>query len=717
MSALSRPRKRTALGGLALLLALTGSAVAVGNTFGSTPAAADELLPAFDDCDALTARMRDLAAPYVGRYSSEDEGREATAERALPPSMGAPAAGSPVAPQAAAEADGAGSALSSKSADSSGLFSGSDAADAVGPGATGTNLQEAGVDEPDVAKTDGRLVVSLDGGRLRVVDVSTDRPEARGTLDLAAAGINPSELLLDGDRVLVIGTSSGYQGRYDDSYAGSGGAEPGFAPESDLRIARPYGGQAALALVDIGDPGSPRLLASEEITGRHVSARLSGGVARMVVTSTPDLRFRSGYGAGSTTDTYNSDVLRLAKAEDWLPSRTITDGSGRIVAPAAPLVDCTDVRYPAADSGMDLLSVVTLDLGRDDALSAASTTAVVTAGELVYASPDRLYVATTQGGWGAASTDRRFAAPRDGIRTAVHEFDISRPAGTEYLSSGSVSGYIPGRWALSEFEGDLRVVTTTQEPWRSDGFSAGQTESHVVVLTPRRGRLAEIGRVGGLGHGETVRAVRWFDELAAVVTFRQTDPLYLVDLAVPDRPVLRGELKVPGYSAYLHPIGDHRLLGVGQDATDTGRETGLQISSFDIADATDPRRVDTVGYGQGSSSPVQEDARGFVYLPERRTAVLPALIPEMDRGCGSFGGECGYATGLVSVRVDSDGRLAKAGAWQTLDAPGWRRSPVHKVLSLPGGRLAALDSVGVTVLDADDLDPRGSVAYPGEPAK
>ena len=288
--------------------------------------------------------------------------------------------------------------------------------------------------------------------------------------------------------------------------------------------------------------------------------------------------------------------------------------------------------------------------------------------------------------------------------TAIHEFDISEPANTDYISSGRVEGYIPGRWAMSEYAGYLRVVTTTQQPWREWN---GGTESHVVVLQPRRGRLLEVGRVGGIGNGETVRAVRWFDELAAVVTFRQTDPLYLVDMSEPDRPLVRGKLKIPGYSAYLHPIGDHRLLGVGQDATSSGQELGLQISSFDIANAADPRRVDTVDYGPGSSSVVQTDARGFVYLPERRTAVLPAQTYLDEGRCADFGCYDGMASGLVSVRVAKDGELSKGGSWHMRSSG----EQVSKVLSLPGGRLAALDGNGVTVLDADTLEGYGSATY------
>ena len=744
---MSPTRPRTAAGGVALLIALTGTAYAVGTTM-SPKASADVMLPAFDDCAALQQRMADLAMPYVTAYGLGQAGGyavpaigtgELSADMVLPQSAagapvplpadsaGAAAAAPPMAPGAPAAGQSSDTYRSeSKSAHA-------DAADAVGPGATGTNLQEAGVDEPDVAKTDGRHVYSLTGGTLRITDVGGDSPRVRGSYDLAGRGIAPTELLLAGDRVLVLGTSSTSPNR-------------GY-PEGDARVDGygSYGyGTAVLALLDVSDRDNPVLISTEEITGRQVSARMTGRSARIVLTSSPELSFRrpSGYAAGEDSAlAYNKDVVRYAKAADWLPSRTVVDGSGRISSPAAPLVACSDVRYPAEDSGLDMLSVLTLDLGRDDALSTATSTAVVTAGELVYASPERLYVATTQGGWGRMNrVDVRGGGD---TLTSVHEFDISDPARTVYRSSGAVGGYIPGRWAMSEYEGNLRVVTTTRQPWLYDGSTnSGESVSNIVVLRPRKDHLVQVGGVSGMGRGETVRSVRWFDELAAVVTFRQTDPLYLVDMSVPESPRVRGALKVPGFSEYLHPVGDHRLLGVGQDATEQGWQQGLQVSSFDIGDADDPRQTDKVTYGQGSSSPVETDPRGFVYLPDTRTAVLPAQYPStqlypptpypVDDSAGGApmpappcppDAKCAFAQpmyprisqGLVSVRIGRDGQLTKVGAWGngSRDASGGFADggAVTKVLSLPGGRLAALTDSGLTVLDSADLTARGSTRF------
>ena len=190
--------------------------------------------------------------------------------------------------------------------------------------------------------------------------------------------------------------------------------------------------------------------------------------------------------------------------------------------------------------------------------------------DTVYASPSSLYVATQR-----YDTQAEY--------TSIHRFDISDPDRTGYAASGAVPGSLLNQFSLSEDKGVLRTATTV-------GLGAA-AESKVTTLSERGGRLVQRGQVGGLGPGERIFAVRFLGDVGYVVTFRQTDPLYTVDLADPDRPRVRGELKIPGYSAYLHPVGDDLLLGVGQEATDDGRVQGLQLSLFDVSDLARPVRL------------------------------------------------------------------------------------------------------------------------------
>ena len=271
------------------------------------------------------------------------------------------------------------------------------------------------------------------------------------------------------------------------------------------------------------------------------------------------------------------------------------------------------MRRPAVFSGAGVLTVYTVDL--DKGLPAVDADAVFTDADTVYASPSSLYVATQR-----YDTQAEY--------TSIHRFDISDPDRTGYAASGAVPGSLLNQFSLSEDKGVLRAATTV-------GWGAA-AESRVTTLSERGGRLVQRGQVGGLGPGERIFAVRFLGDVGYVVTFRQTDPLYTVDLADPDHPRVRGELKIPGYSAYLHPVGDDLLLGVGQEATDDGRVQGLQLSLFDVSDLARPVRLQRAQLGQRfSSSAVEWDHHAFLWWPATKLALLP-IDSEAFTGAGGL---------------------------------------------------------------------------------
>ncbi|MDQ3663438.1 MAG: beta-propeller domain-containing protein, partial [Actinomycetota bacterium] len=455
----------------------------------------------------------------------------------------------------------------------------------VANGATGTNVQEAGVDEPDLAKTDGKLLVLLDGISLVLADATGQAPDELARLTLPNG--RPEELLLVDDRVLVFGSS---------------------------------GRTTTITTVDIADPSAPGVVADEAIDGKVVSAREHDGTVRLVVSSTPRLDFVTPRGTTSMKEARatNRQIVRDARAIDWLPTRTAAGGDldeREQGGETTRLVRCADVRHPDKESGLGTVSVLTIDPSDP---SAYETTAVTADGSMVYASDDRLYVATTLGGWDdvwgwRGSALSRVAAPRRTV-TEIHAFAVTG-ADTTYAASGKVAGTAPDRWAFSEHQGLLRVATMVGNDW-------SPRASAVTVLEESADDLRTVGRVGGMGERETIRAVRWFGDLAVLVTFRQVDPLYTVDLSDPTDPRVLGELKIPGFSEYLHPVGADLLLGVGQDANRRGRSEGAQVSTFDLSDRSAPTRVAALDLNAGHS-PVERDSRAFTYLPADRLALVP----------------------------------------------------------------------------------------------
>ena len=394
-----------------------------------------------------------------------------------------------------------------------------------------TNVQEAGVDEADIVKAAGSTILTVDGHRLRAVDASSGAPELVGELRLPrgpGGSIAAYQLLASGDRLLAIGTGYGIIGVGD-----------AVAP-TDVAIASQP--KTVLAEVDISDPTAIRVLRTETIDGSYVSARLTGATARVVSTSDPPVT-TAGEGNGRA-------LLPRARIRDRV--------SG--AAQRAPLVGCDAIARPARYSGTGLVSVLTIDLERG--LPAADVDSVLSGGDTVYASATSLYVATER--W--SDDDDAVSA----VSTEIHRFDTTASDSTEYVASGKVRGYMLSQWSMSEQGGLLRVASTTSPPWNADGSQQGESESFVTVLGVDGERLRELGSVGGLGKGEDIYAVRFIGDQGYVVTFRQVDPLYVVDLSDPAAPRVAGELKIPGYSAYLHPVGPGLLLGVGQEVGSEG---------------------------------------------------------------------------------------------------------------------------------------------------
>jgi hypothetical protein len=207
--------------------------------------------------------------------------------------------------------------------------------------------------------------------------------------------------------------------------------------------------------------------------------------------------------------------------------------------------------------------------------------------------------------------------------TEIFKFDTTTPDRPRFVVGGGVPGYLINQYAMSEWGGHLRVATTTGQPGGGQGQPA--SESAIYVLEHKGKELRQIGHVGGLGKRERIYAVRFVGPTGYVVTFRQTDPLYTVDIHDPKAPTVKGELKIPGYSAYLHPAGDNRLLGIGQDATDQGRVRGTQVSLFDVSDLTDPRRIAQYKVS-GAHSEAEFDPHAFLYWPASGLLVVPLQV-------------------------------------------------------------------------------------------
>ncbi|MCY1141277.1 beta-propeller domain-containing protein [Actinoplanes sp. Pm04-4] len=459
----------------------------------------------------------------------------------------------------------------------------------IGGEFSGTNVQEVGIDEPDIVKTDGRRIVTVSGGVLRVVDTVTRTQTGR--LDLGLQAYGEPKVLVAGDHALVLA---------------DGGGRPML--REDSRIMRPFNGRSEVLLVDLTG-GTPRLLSRYRGDGRVVDARQHGSVARVVISSSPDFPFP--YGREPEPENVMQDERSFERAplESWLPGWEVTTGG----ATAKGRLDCSAVSRPESFSGLSMLRVLSFDLNAT-ALGDGDPVAVVADGDAVYSSADGLYIANNQG-WRLTRADR--AGVPD--TTDIYRFSLP-PAGRPiYVASGKVSGRLLNQYSMSEWDGHLRVATTSM----TDDASA------VRVLREKDGKLAEVGAVEGLGRGERIYSVRFIGPRGYVVTFRETDPLYSLDLADPSKPRVTGELKITGYSAHLQPVGENRLIGIGQEADTRGVPTGTQVSLFDVTDPAAPRRLDQHVVAGGSSE-AESDPHAILWWPASNLLVLPVADAKSD---------------------------------------------------------------------------------------
>jgi len=501
---------------------------------------------------------------------------------------------------------------------------------------SGTNLAELDVDEADLVKTDGQRVFVLAADKLTVIDAESR--EVTGTLALDAEDRHRygAEMFLHGDDLLVISPLWAHD------YP-----EPLGDPERSLPADLLWGGPLTEILRVRVTDGVPAVLEGIVVGGEYVNSRSVDGVARIITRSSPAPNLGFVYPASDAgadaAERHNRQAVLDSELSDWLPGYVRLDSDGYSNSTEL-LLGCESVHAPETFAGFGVLSVLSVDV--DGSIDTGRTTGVLAPGSVVYASTESVFVATQT--W---IDDIVFEGDEDALQdawekrqTSIHRFDLSGDQAS-YAASGSVPGDLRDHFSMSEHDGHLRVVTTSGDPWDES------SETFVRVLREDDGVLRQVGSVGEIGKGEAVQSVRMIGDVGYVVTFRQIDPFYTLDLSTPDDPRVVGELKIPGFSSYLHPIGDGLVLGVGTDADDEGRVRGAKVSVFDVSDPADPAEVAVWNAPDGWSDAGWEH-RSFLWWAPEKLAVIPLQVQAEIESLDDAVGEAGHWAGAVVLRVD-----------------------------------------------------------------
>lgn len=494
-------------------------------------------------------------------------------------------------------------------------------ADSAGPtNFTGTNTQEAGVDEADIVETDGRFIYTVQNGELLILKSwPANQTSILSRLRLASH-ISPVQMLLKDNTLVLLAqvnqTLSSYR-------------QPRL-PNRHLADTRGRLLATRIILVNVTDRTAPVLSDKFDVEGQMVQARLIAEdlylVTRGQLHIPPTLR-KTAYSIAQKRPR-NRRQMR-ANVDDAFGSREMANAMPRTrqgwgrqkMKGLKSIYGCNNI-YLAEASGLAVLNMSHLNVIHPTKVHSIG---LQSTSKHVYASQQALYVAAQMTG--------------NNRGTPIHKFSLRRDnKAPQYVASGSVPGYLLNQFAMSEHKGDLRVATTTN----------AQAGNNLFVLRQSGKKLNQIGAVTGLAKSERIYAVRMFGDRGYVVTFRRTDPLYTLDLSEPQNPRVVGELKIPGFSSYIHPLDQDHLLTIGQDADQNGRVRGLHLQIFDVSDMAKPRRTvqKLVNPNGSSSSAAQHNHLAFTFDGYSRTLAIPVQF----RGQQNFVGLALYQVGEKEVK-------------------------------------------------------------------
>ena len=572
-------------------------------------------------------------------------------------------------------------------------FSPSPSAAAAAPPRSTTLVQEAGVDEADLLQTDGTHLYTVQpqpgaGAQVAVYRRASDgRAVALKQLSLAADGamdIHTDGMFLSADQRSLAVVSQHW----------TSAPPPEVCDGCPTTLVAWMRSSVNVQRVDVSTPAAAAAGERISIDGFLVDSRRIGDSLVVVTSHRPALAVEYLPTTASAAER-EAAIARLSTA-DLLPRMRRNGGA------SVPLVADTDcyLQTSNASPALQFTTITVFDL-RQPSLPASSR-CFVGGSEALYMSTGNLYVATTR--WSYPTEIVALIYPGS-IKTDIHKFALAGST-VSYRGSGQVDGHLgwdPEKksYRLSEHNGDLRVLSFTGEfGWLATPDSAvapsparlsvlrerssDQTLQTVATL-PNAARPAHIGKTG-----EQVYAVRFVGDRGYVVTFRRTDPLYVLDLSNPADPKTVGELEVAGFSEYLFPLANGLLLGAGRDADSSGRVTGLKLALFDLSDPARPSQRAALTLGAaGSSSALDGSRHGLNMLVLGSTARI-ALPVNLSSSAFS-----GWQSGLQRLEVDtaagtmrSLGLLGAAG--NSGNAPLWleRSSQIgDNVYHLSGGTL------------------------------
>lgn len=480
-----------------------------------------------------------------------------------------------------------------------------------------TNTQEAGVDEEDRLKTDGQYLYATSVETPSLLVFKPDAATAPQVANLTFATQNNA--LLSG---LYLHNKTAIAVAKDRAYGWGGWLTPAvdmmFAP---MNMTAPT---SQLFFVDISQPESPKQRAALTIDGQLISSRLVGSTLYLSLRYTPTLKDLTPNPTTEAQANANRNLINNASLQDLMPNYKLGNTTAELFNSR-----CLQTLYSADSSSNTIIEVLAIDITTPN--PTPKGLCFMGDAETLYASPDAIYLATTQ--YTYPATTGAVVAYDGIVQTDIHKFALKDGA-ISYKASGRVGGHLgwyqdlkPFR--LSEYNNVLRVITftgdqpstlaSTAKLYNLKENAATQT-LEVIGTLPNNQNPQSLGKAG-----EQIYATRFAGDRGYLVTYQLTDPLYILDLADPVNPKMLSALEINGYSDYLHPVGKNYLLGIGKDAVVTENGTGdnnrsawyqgVKLSLIDLTNPAQPFEKDKIIIGKrGSNTAVSQTHHALTSL-------------------------------------------------------------------------------------------------------
>jgi uncharacterized secreted protein with C-terminal beta-propeller domain len=457
-----------------------------------------------------------------------------------------------------------------------------------------TNVQVAGVDEGDIVKTDGEHLYIVRNSGITIVRANGDMKVMSNTMFNTDDNFSPSTVYVDGDRLIAIG--SGYR-----NIERPVPLMEKIAP--DIWPSYPSYSQRTVAkIIDVSNPEQPRELRTLSFEGYEVSSRKIDDSLYLVMNQSlhPIIR-----------------PLAETRAQDILPAYS----DSAVSTEDRPVGGCGDVVILPRVPSPQYLMVAKIPTGSTTEKVEVET--VLGNAENVYMSTENLYVANTE--W-----EYIWRAGQSGSneKTSIFKFSV-QDTGLDFESQGTVRGRILNQFSMDEHDNTFRIATTVGDLWNTQNPSM----NNLYVLDAD---LKPLGSIEDIAPGEKIYSTRFMGDRAYMVTFRNVDPLFVIDTSNPRQPTILGKLKIPGYSDYLHPYDEHHILGFGKEAIPSKDDDsfawyqGMKVALFDVTDVENPVEKAKVTIGdRGTESPLLHDHKALLFDKERNLLAFPVRIHEV----------------------------------------------------------------------------------------